>query len=77
MCVGMQKPKKAASDDEDDDDDAGMNSFSRLDSGRDRSGRAKKEVKYFAESDNDDDDDDDMFDQKTHSNTHSVQKNAC
>ncbi|XP_016380044.1 DNA topoisomerase 2-beta-like isoform X1 [Sinocyclocheilus rhinocerous] len=51
-----RKPKKAASDDED-DDDAGMNSFSRLDSGRDRSGRAKKEVKYFAESDNDD-----MFD---------------
>ncbi|CAM4635516.1 unnamed protein product [Leuciscus chuanchicus] len=55
-----RKPKKAVSDDED-DDDAGMNSFSRLDSGRDRSGRAKKEVKYFAESDNDDDDDD-MFD---------------
>ncbi|RXN12322.1 DNA topoisomerase 2-beta-like isoform X1 [Labeo rohita] len=54
-----RKPKKAASDDED-DNDAGMNSFSRLDSGRDRSGRAKKEVKYFAESDNEDDDD--MFD---------------
>ncbi|XP_051992577.1 DNA topoisomerase 2-beta isoform X2 [Xyrauchen texanus] len=56
-----RKPKKAVSDDEDDEDeDAGMNSFSRLDSGRDRSGRAKKEVKYFAESDNDDDDND-MF----------------
>ncbi|ROJ30508.1 DNA topoisomerase 2-beta [Anabarilius grahami] len=55
-----RKPKKAASDDED-DDDAVVNSFSRLDSGRDRSGRTKKEVKYFAESDNDDDDDD-MFD---------------
>ncbi|XP_067266976.1 DNA topoisomerase 2-beta isoform X2 [Chanodichthys erythropterus] len=55
-----RKPKKAASDDED-DDEAGVNSFSRLDSGRDRSGRTKKEVKYFAESDNDDDDDD-MFD---------------
>ncbi|XP_056335728.1 DNA topoisomerase 2-beta isoform X2 [Danio aesculapii] len=56
-----RKPKKAASDDEDDDDDeTGFNSFSHLDSGRDRSGRAKKEVKYFAESDNDDDDD--MFD---------------
>uniref|UniRef100_A0A8C2E3H1 DNA topoisomerase 2 n=1 Tax=Cyprinus carpio TaxID=7962 RepID=A0A8C2E3H1_CYPCA len=54
-----RKPKKAVSDDED-DDDRGMNSFSRQDSGRDRSGRAKKEVKYFAESDNDDDDD--MFD---------------
>ncbi|XP_016357872.1 DNA topoisomerase 2-beta-like isoform X2 [Sinocyclocheilus anshuiensis] len=54
--ASSRKPKKAASDDED-DDDAGMNSFSRLDSGRDRSGRAKKEVKYFAESDNDD-----MFD---------------
>lgn len=53
--------KKASDDDDDDDDDgAGMNSFSRLDTGRDRSGRAKKEVKYFAESDNDDDDDD-MF----------------
>uniref|UniRef100_A0A8C1WS30 DNA topoisomerase (ATP-hydrolyzing) n=1 Tax=Cyprinus carpio TaxID=7962 RepID=A0A8C1WS30_CYPCA len=51
-----RKPKKAVSDDED-DDDRGMNSFSRQDSGRDRSGRAKKEVKYFAESDNDDDDD--------------------
>ncbi|XP_056596916.1 DNA topoisomerase 2-beta isoform X2 [Triplophysa dalaica] len=49
---------KKVSDDED-DDDAGMNSFSRLDMGRDRSGRAKKEVKYFAESDNDDND---MFD---------------
>lgn len=59
MCVDVQKPKKAVSDDED-DDDRGMNSFSRQDSGRDRSGRAKKEVKYFAESDNDDDDD--MFD---------------
>lgn len=49
---------KKVSDDED-NDDAGMNSFSRLDMGRDRSGRAKKEVKYFAESDNDDND---MFD---------------
>lgn len=30
---------------------------------RDRPGRAKKEVKYFDESDNEeDDDDDDMFD---------------
>uniref|UniRef100_A0A8C2Q939 DNA topoisomerase 2 n=1 Tax=Cyprinus carpio TaxID=7962 RepID=A0A8C2Q939_CYPCA len=54
--ASSRKPKKAASEDED-DEDAGMNSFSRLDSGRDRSGRAKKEVKYFAESDNDDDDD--------------------
>ncbi|XP_051519096.1 DNA topoisomerase 2-beta isoform X1 [Myxocyprinus asiaticus] len=52
-----RKLKKAVSDD--DDEDAGMNSFSRFDSGRDRSGRAKKEVKYFAESDNDDDN---MFD---------------
>lgn len=51
-----RKMKKAS--DDDDDDDAGMNSFSRWDMGRDRSGRAKKEVKYFAESDNDDD----MFD---------------
>ncbi|XP_051948488.1 DNA topoisomerase 2-beta-like isoform X2 [Xyrauchen texanus] len=52
-----RKPKKAASDDDDEDnEDAGMNSFCRFDSGRDRSGRTKKEVKYFAESDNDDDD---------------------
>lgn len=54
-----RKPKKPASDEDDDDMDS--NRFSRMDSARDRSGRAKKEVKYFAESD-DDDDDDDMFD---------------
>lgn len=52
----MQKAKKAASDE--DEDEANSKSFSRLDASR--SGRAKKEVKYFAESD--DDDDDDMFD---------------
>lgn len=32
-----------------------------MDSGWDRTGRAKKEVKYFVESENEDDDDD-MFD---------------
>ncbi|KAL6460378.1 hypothetical protein MHYP_G00303440 [Metynnis hypsauchen] len=53
-----RKPKKPASDE--DDDDMNSNSFGRMDSARDRSGRAKKEVKYFAESD--DDEDDDMFD---------------
>ncbi|TRY99029.1 hypothetical protein DNTS_024575 [Danionella cerebrum] len=53
--VTGRRPKKAASDDEEDDDDeTPMNNFSRMDSGRDRSGRAKKEVKYFADSDNDD-----------------------
>lgn len=52
-----RKPKKAASDE--DEDEVNSKSFSRLDTARDRSGRAKKEVKYFAESD---DDVDDMFD---------------
>ncbi|XP_074542772.1 DNA topoisomerase 2-beta isoform X2 [Halichoeres trimaculatus] len=52
-----KKPQKAPSDDEDDDSNSlsmmsSMNSSSR--------GRAKKEVKYFVESDNDEDDD--MFD---------------
>ncbi|XP_066531140.1 DNA topoisomerase 2-beta [Hoplias malabaricus] len=50
-----RKPKKPVSDDDDD-----LNSFSRLDSARDRPGRSKKEVKYFAESD--EDDEEDMFD---------------
>ncbi|KAB5517842.1 hypothetical protein PHYPO_G00171840 [Pangasianodon hypophthalmus] len=54
---GSKKQKKAASDE--DEDEVNSKSFSRLDTARDRSGRAKKEVKYFAESD---DDDDDMFD---------------
>lgn len=49
---------KKASDDE--DVDADTNTFSRLDSSRDRAGRAKKEVKYFDESDHGEDDD--MFD---------------
>ncbi|XP_076865882.1 DNA topoisomerase 2-beta isoform X2 [Brachyhypopomus gauderio] len=51
-----RKPKKPASDVE--DEDVSRNSFSRTDPTRDRPGRAKKEVRYFAESD----DDDDMFD---------------
>ncbi|KAM4631214.1 DNA topoisomerase 2-beta [Polymixia lowei] len=54
-----KKSKKAMSDDEDVDN----NSLSVMDKpSRDRPGRAKKEVKYFAESDNEEDDDDDMFD---------------
>ncbi|XP_023133315.2 DNA topoisomerase 2-beta isoform X2 [Amphiprion ocellaris] len=55
-----RKPQKPPSDDEDDD----SNSLSALSApSRDRPGRAKKEVKYFHESDNEeDDDDDDMFD---------------
>ncbi|XP_051811756.1 DNA topoisomerase 2-beta isoform X2 [Acanthochromis polyacanthus] len=54
------RPQKPPSDDEDDD----SNSLSALSApSRDRPGRAKKEVKYFHESDNEeDDDDDDMFD---------------
>ncbi|XP_026989581.2 DNA topoisomerase 2-beta isoform X1 [Tachysurus fulvidraco] len=50
-----RKPKKAALDE--DDDDVNSKGFSRLDTSRDRAGRAKKEIKYFTESD----DDDDMF----------------
>ncbi|XP_071763633.1 DNA topoisomerase 2-beta isoform X1 [Centroberyx gerrardi] len=54
-----RKSKKAPSDD--DDDDVDSNSLSMMDNpSRDRPGRAKKEVKYFAESDNEEDDDD-MF----------------
>ncbi|XP_022523074.2 DNA topoisomerase 2-beta isoform X2 [Astyanax mexicanus] len=54
-----RKQKKPVSDEDEDEVDSSR--FSRLDTSRDRSGRAKKEVKYFAESD-DDDDDEDMFD---------------
>ncbi|XP_030002971.1 DNA topoisomerase 2-beta isoform X2 [Sphaeramia orbicularis] len=55
-----RKPQKPPSEDEDDDNNSlsVMNALSR-----DRPGRAKKEVKYFVESDNEEeDDDDDMFD---------------
>ncbi|XP_035537041.1 DNA topoisomerase 2-beta isoform X2 [Morone saxatilis] len=54
-----QKTQKPPSDDEDEDSNSAMHAQSR-----DRPGRAKKEVKYFDESDNEeeDDDDDDMFD---------------
>ncbi|XP_068560677.1 DNA topoisomerase 2-beta isoform X1 [Cebidichthys violaceus] len=53
-----RKPQKPPSDDEDDDSVGAMGAASR-----DRPGRAKKEVKYFVESDNaEEDDDDDMFD---------------
>ncbi|XP_059205626.1 DNA topoisomerase 2-beta isoform X2 [Centropristis striata] len=56
----IKKPQKPPSDDEDDD----SNSLSAMGaSSRDRPGRAKREVKYFVESDNgEEDDDDDMFD---------------
>ncbi|XP_072226681.1 DNA topoisomerase 2-beta isoform X2 [Leuresthes tenuis] len=57
-----RKPQKPPSDDEDND----SNSLSTMKAlSRDRPGRARKEVKYFHESDNeedDNDDDDDMFD---------------
>lgn len=56
----VQKPQKPPSDEEDDD----SNSLSAVHApSRDRPGRAKKEVKYFDESDDEEeDDDDDMFD---------------
>ncbi|KAM4539531.1 DNA topoisomerase 2-beta isoform 1-T1 [Odontesthes bonariensis] len=57
-----QKPQKPPSDDED-DDSISLSTMKAL--SRDRPGRARKEVKYFHESDNeedDNDDDDDMFD---------------
>ncbi|KPP73635.1 DNA topoisomerase 2-beta-like [Scleropages formosus] len=54
-----RKSKKATSD----DDDLDTNSFGRSEApSRDRPGRAKKEVKYFAESDEEEDDQYDMFD---------------
>lgn len=55
-----QKPQKPPSDD-DDDDSNDLNTMSAL--SRDRPGRAKRDVKYFDESDReeDDDEDDDMF----------------
>ncbi|XP_053303052.1 DNA topoisomerase 2-beta isoform X2 [Pleuronectes platessa] len=58
-----QKPQKPPSDDEEDEDD-NDNSLSAMSAkSRDRPGRAKKEVKYFHESDiEEDDDDDNMFD---------------
>lgn len=56
----FQKPQKPPSDEEE-DDSSSLTAAKAL--SRDRPGRAKKEVKYFVESDNDDnDDDDDMFD---------------
>lgn len=59
VCVRDQKPQKAPSD-EDEDDSNGPSPLKAPN--RDRPGRAKKEVKYFDESDNEDDGDDDMFD---------------
>lgn len=53
-----RKPQKPPSDDEDDD----SNSLSAMNMSRDRPGRAKREVKYFDESDNEEEDDVDMFD---------------
>ncbi|XP_068188795.1 DNA topoisomerase 2-beta isoform X2 [Antennarius striatus] len=57
----VSKPvaRKPPSDDEEDD----SNNLSTMKArSRNRPGRAKKEVKYFVESDNEDDEDDDMFD---------------
>ncbi|XP_031604241.1 DNA topoisomerase 2-beta isoform X2 [Oreochromis aureus] len=53
-----RKPQKPPSDDEDDSNS--MSGLSALT--RDRPGRAKKEVKYFNESENEEEDDNDMFD---------------
>lgn len=54
----LQKSKKATSDDELD-----AHGFEQSDTpSRDRPGRAKKEVKYFAESDDDDNEQYGMFD---------------
>lgn len=59
QVIPAQKPQKPPSDEEDND----SNGPSLLKGpSRDRPGRAKKEVKYFDESDNEDDADDDMFD---------------
>ncbi|XP_028251813.1 DNA topoisomerase 2-beta [Parambassis ranga] len=60
--ASSKKPQKPPSDDDDDDDDGNdLNTMSAL--SRDRPGRAKRDVKYFDESDReeDDDEDDDMF----------------
>ncbi|XP_029976326.1 DNA topoisomerase 2-beta isoform X2 [Salarias fasciatus] len=55
-----RKPQKSPSDDDEDED---LNSRSAKSAvSHDRGGRAKKEVKYFNESDVEEDDDDDMFD---------------
>ena len=54
-----QKPQKPPSDDED-GDSMGLSAMGAMSC--DRPGRAKKDVKYFHESDNEEDDDDNMFD---------------
>ncbi|XP_076013334.1 DNA topoisomerase 2-beta [Genypterus blacodes] len=52
-----KKPQKAPSDDEEEDNSLSLSAMNAS-----RSGRAKKEVRYFAESDNEEDgDDEDMF----------------
>ncbi|KAM3596331.1 uncharacterized protein V6R79_012674 [Siganus canaliculatus] len=59
-----RKPQNPPSDDDDDDnsnDLSAMSAPTRDKPSRDRSGRAKKEVKYFDELDIVEDDDDDMF----------------
>ncbi|XP_068603154.1 DNA topoisomerase 2-beta [Brachionichthys hirsutus] len=53
-------PKPVARKPPSDDEEDGSNNLSTKALSRDRPGRAKKEVKYFVESDNEDDDDD-MF----------------
>uniref|UniRef100_A0A1A8U146 DNA topoisomerase 2 n=1 Tax=Nothobranchius furzeri TaxID=105023 RepID=A0A1A8U146_NOTFU len=55
-----KKPAKPPSDEEDEED--GTTISNKKGPSRDRPGRARKEVKYFHESDNEEDDDDDMFD---------------
>ncbi|MEQ2157522.1 DNA topoisomerase 2-beta [Goodea atripinnis] len=57
-----KKPQKPPSDDEDEDEEDDDNSLSTARApSRDRPGRARKEVKYYHDSENEEDDDD-MFD---------------
>lgn len=56
-----KKPQKPPSDDEDEDDDDNGSLGIKRGPSRDRPGRARKEVKYYNDSENDEDDDD-MFD---------------
>lgn len=59
----MQKPQKPPSDDEEEEEEEEDHQGSVKAPSRDRPGRARKQVKYFHESDNEEEeDDDDMFD---------------
>ncbi|XP_032436148.1 DNA topoisomerase 2-beta isoform X1 [Xiphophorus hellerii] len=56
-----KKPQKPPSDDEDEDDDEDNSLSTAKGPSRERPGRARKEVKYYHDSENEEDDDD-MFD---------------